>query len=532
MPRAICERPSGRTVSIYPKTPESPRRRSAGLTRPMTLLAVAGSCIAGGLPMATEAAAATIPYSQGVLQIGGNHHVTVGPGGDFASCTDAIRSLPKGGPGGIVEFLPGDHVDRCFASGDRGNILITGRLGPNGERPRINTPTVVNPNNGRVSKEDFLVFAPRADNVMAVQNLEIEGARSALIFKNFGGAIVRNVFINGTTGGNGVVATETYGEHAGDWESWVDIEDSEVAHAGSGNTRHNIYLTRLDRVYIDGLYSHSANNSHALKLVARDVTVRNSVLMTSDKAFADVTPDDLYLSTTLLDMAACANSVIENKQFVGFNILANERNVGGGAASTQVMIDLKRRRLITGCDDPPYDSAEFNDPQFWADAAAGGYSQSNPYLLQHMIRNNTFINTGTREIGVVWNNGTGSWDPGKQYTFRPLAAPNLPVPNGWFEHAVAWLDNNNAYGNLDWGRETTNATHPASTGNPIFVGGVRVGEAPRPTDPVPDGLRGAATAVPEVGSLVLLAIASAMPLLAGFVPARRQRCRTVPQLGN
>jgi hypothetical protein len=432
-----------------------------------------------------SAHAETISYSQGTLTFNEANRVTVGTGGDFATCNQAVKSFPVGGSGGIIEFLPGNHVDSCYAANDRGNLLITGRLGPNGERPRITSPTTINPNNGISTKDNFLTFNPRAPRTMVIENLEIYDTGGAITASNYGGMILRNVFINGTTGGNGIIAAPPYGQYDGQWSSWFELYNSEVARAGSGNTKHNIYLSRLDRVVIDGLYSHSARNSHTLKIVARDVIVRNSVLLTTDKAVNNLSPGDEFLSTTLLDIAACANSTIANNQFVGVGVLGNERSQPGWGASTQVMIDLKRRRDLTGCDEPPYGSATFNDPTYWANAAAGGYDKSNPYLFQHLIHDNTFINMGAREIGVVWNNGTGPWDPGAQYQFNPTAAPDLPVPPGWFERAVAWLDNNDAHGNLDWGREVTNTTHPASTGNPIFVDGVRVGSVPDPTNPIP-----------------------------------------------
>jgi hypothetical protein len=425
---------------------------------------------------AAMAANITVQYSQGTLKFDTQRTVTVGKGGDFANCTKAIQSFKIGGPGGIIEFLPGKHVASCYAANDRGNLMITGRLGPNGERPEITTPTITNSKSGAKIKSNFISFVPRADRAIVIQNLDISDTAQAITASNFGAAIVRNVRIDGTNRKNGIVADRAIGQYAGKFKSSFDIYDSEVAHGGNNNTKHNIYLGRIDEVYIDGLYSHSALNSHALKLVARNVTVKNSVFRTTAIPFSKLKPNEAYLSTTLIDIASCSQSVIENNKFIGVNLLKQDRSNGGWGASTQSMIDYKRRRDIAGCDDPPYDSQQFKSAAFWQAAKAGGYDPSNESLFQHIVRGNTFINEGNREIGVAWNNGTGPWDASSKYQFKPHLAPDLPLPNGWFERAVVRLDNNTTTGNLNWGKETTPTTHAQSTGgNPVLVGGVRLG---------------------------------------------------------
>lgn len=407
----------------------------------LSILAIGASTVPGW--------ALDIPYSQGVVSVNAGRTVTVGVGGDYEDCRDAVKSFPRGGAGGVIEFLPGDHVTSCGGVAGRGTLMITGRLGPNGERPRVTTPESIDAN-GRLKKSVFVGFAPEAQDYFIVQNLEIYDTESAIDARDFGGVLIRNVKIDGTRGESGIAARQP--TLSGAFPMWMEIYDSEVAHAGSGNTRHNLYLNRIDRVYIDGLYSHSANNSHALKMVARDVTVINSTLATTDKAFANIRPDDNYLSTTLLDMAACATSRIENNNFVGVNIKPQDRTVTGWGSSPPVMLDVRRRKThVQGCDDPPVDSALHADPQFWADAAAGGYTKSNPELLHHTVTGNTFINTGINPIDSIWNKGTGPRvDDGKSFTnFRE----DRPLPEGWFERSVVWAENNSRLGTVDWGRE-------------------------------------------------------------------------------
>ncbi|MEQ9447300.1 MAG: hypothetical protein RLN70_00145, partial [Rhodospirillaceae bacterium] len=96
------------------------------------LLRAAFGIVALGMS-ATGASAVDVAYSQGVLTFNDARRITVGFGGDFASCDAAFASIPKDGAGGIIEFLPGNHTTTCGNLGKRGNILITGRLGPNGE---------------------------------------------------------------------------------------------------------------------------------------------------------------------------------------------------------------------------------------------------------------------------------------------------------------------------------------------------------------------------------------------------------------
>jgi hypothetical protein len=404
----------------------------------LTILAIGASTAPGG--------AVDVPYSKGVVSFNDATKVTVGVGGDYANCNAAIQSFSVGGSGGIIEFLPGDHVDICYAANDRGNLMITGQLGPNGERPRITTPSLINPNNGKNVKDSFITFLPRAANTLVVENLEIHDSYQAINAANYGGAIVRNVFVNGTSGGDGMVASPASAQYKGQWPSWFEIYDSEVTHAGGSNSKHNIYLTRIDEVYIDGLYSHSARNSQTLKVVAREATIVNSTFRTTDIPFADLTPDEEFLSTTLIDIASCSTSVMQNNTFVGASVAYFERSDGAMGSSTSRMIDLKRRRNIAGCDNPAYESTEFNDPAFWENAAALGYNKDNDALFTHDISGNTFINDGTREIVAVANKGTLPIDPSDEFQFREPAAPDLPTPDGWFERSVAWVEGNTIVG--------------------------------------------------------------------------------------
>lgn len=424
--------------------------------------------IASTLP-SPLAFATDIPYSKGVITIDDSRKVTIGVHGDYVSCVAAVQSFIRGGRGGTIEFLPGDHNTQCGAVHGRGTFLITGRLAPNGDRPRVTTEERIAPN-GQIKKHAFLGFKPNAQDYLVVENLEIKDSEGGIDAANFGGVVIRNVFVNGTTGESGIAARQPHPTIIGKFPMWMEIYDTEVSRAGAHNIRHNLYLNRIDRIYIDGLYTHSSRGSHALKIVTRDVTVRNSTFATTDQAFKDIRSDDLFLSTTLLDIAGCANSLIENNKFVGVHVAAKQRSVRAWGGSTHVMVDVRRRRtMVQGCDDPVIGSDDYSDPKWWARAKAGGYAKSNKFLRQHIVRNNEFINIGTNNLPMVHNKGTAPIEdsPGK--------SGDMPLPPGWFERSVVWAENNRLQGRMTLGREfPIHKDYPGTA--PIFIDGVRLSQ--------------------------------------------------------
>ena len=395
--------------------------------------------------LSSAAQAIDVPYSKGVLTVDDSKWFTIGAGGDFATCREALNHLPEGGGGGVIEYLPGTHVDSCPIYGSRGgNIMITGRLGPNGERPIVTPPTYIDAQ-GVTQSEWFLFFRPQGNDTLVVQNLEIKDSFTAIETENNQGLIVRNVFVNGTTGGNGITVGEAPA-FEGQFETWAEIYDTEIARAGGGNIRHNIYVHRIDEVIVDNMYSHSSNNSHAFKSVARNNVIRDSEFATTDKPFNQILPSDTFLSSTLVDLASCAAVSITNNVFRGVLVDQRDRDPGFGPSTTH-MVDLRRRKTgVQGCDTPEYGTPEHDDPAFWAEVAAGGISQSNELLFNHDISGNTFINDGEREIVAVSNWGTEPIEDNGISFGQPEV--DLPIPPGWIERSIAWLKNNTTVGDI------------------------------------------------------------------------------------
>lgn len=418
--------------------------------------------------------AANVTYSQGVLSFNEGHRVTVGAGGDYPTCDAAIASFPGNGPGGIIEFLPGNHTTTCGNLGFKGDILVTGRLGSNGERPRISTPTHIR-SDGSIGHRPFITFYSNGPDNLVVENLDIRNSGKAINVWNYGGMVLRNVTIDNTHGFDAVKVYPEgnwWKEGGQQWGSWLEIYNTEVSRGGAANMAHNFYIGRLDRVLVDGLYTHSALASHAFKTMARDLTIRNSTFATTELSYNDALTDP-YLSTTLLDITACGTSLVENNTFVGLKLQPYDRTgyapAGRLGTSTASFVDLRRRRTkVGGCDDPRWEDADSFD---WDAAAAGGYNQSNSELFNHVVRNNTFINHGIRPIFLGRNVGTAYiHDNGQSY----FIGQDQALPDGWFERAVGWFDGNTLQGGILPGEERAeHKDYPY--GAPIFVDGVRVG---------------------------------------------------------
>ena len=56
---------------------------------------------------ALQVFAAGLAFADHELAMAAEPVYCVGPGGDLNSCADAVRALPPGGPGGVIEILPG-----------------------------------------------------------------------------------------------------------------------------------------------------------------------------------------------------------------------------------------------------------------------------------------------------------------------------------------------------------------------------------------------------------------------------------------
>lgn len=401
---------------------------------------------------AQHAFAVDVAYSGGVMTFNDSVRYTVGTNGDFANCEDAVNAIPKNGPGGIIEFLLGNHTTSCGNLGFRGDILVTGQIGPNGERPRITTE-IHEWSPGQFTKRPFITFQSDGPDNLVVENLDIYDSGKAINVWNYGGMVMRNVKIDNT---NGHDAVKVYPEGnwwlpgGQQWSSWLEIYDSEVSRGGAQNIAHNFYIGRLDRVLVDNLYTHSSRGSHAFKSIARDLTITNSTFKTTELSYEDALTDR-YLGTTLLDISACSKSRIENNEFVGLKLQPYERpiipSLLGVGTTTASFMDFKMRRTkVGGCDAPRYDEADEFD---WEAAAANGYKPENTSLLNHVVTGNTFINmgehVGDNEIYLARNVGTTYVeDNGQSYHIGAA----LPPPAGWFERAIVWLDNNTKQGDI------------------------------------------------------------------------------------
>ncbi len=201
--------------------------------------------------------------------------VTYGDGGQFQLLKDALGAL--GGTGGVIEVLPGVYKDSIWTR-DQGDITLRGIRDSEGRRPHLIMP--INPDTGRAygGAVVFLTTLHQEANTLTVEDLEISGATAGdgIAVGTFGGLILRRVYVHDNR--QGVHTSNIPG-------SFVEITDSEFARNGDGgNTVHNIYIGRSDRLVVRNTQSHSSWGGHALKSIARYNEIVDSVLETTRAA--------------------------------------------------------------------------------------------------------------------------------------------------------------------------------------------------------------------------------------------------------
>ena len=404
-------------------------------------------------------------------EISGETVVTYGDGGEFQFLQNALRAL--GHAGGVIEILPGVYEDRIWIR-DRGDITIRGVRDAECRRPHLIMP--INPDTGRSYGGAVVSFTElhQSGNVLTVEDLEISGARGGdgIAVARFGGLILRRVYVHDNR--QGVHTSNIPG-------SFVEIADSEFARNGNGgNTVHNIYIGRSDRLVIRNTQSHSSWGGHALKSIARYNEIVDSVFETT--RVADPENEPRYLSTTLIDIAACGRGVIARNTLVH-----HMRPKFPGLNSTgKHMLHFRARRTIQSCDEPPYNSEEFWSSAFWQEVVDGGLDDpENPYLFNVFVSGNTFVAEGPyadRSIAIQ-NDGTYPIIPVRQFGAFSIA---LEVPPEWVERSRIWVAGN-AYSDIMTRHVEGPFHHLAGDFQPdIPRAPIIVLEGDLPTEPVPE----------------------------------------------
>lgn len=380
----------------------------------------------------------------------------VGPNAPFKSCRDALRAI-KSYRGGTILIEPGVHEDACGRAFRKGNLIIRGISDANGK-----PPTVIVPYNKKGRGQTFLLYVglPRdpanAEETanLTVENLIITGYRGpgkppsmhyGIAASHHARIVLRNLEIS--YGRGDCIETGHPDEKRGfdyrrtpatGWNHRLEIRDVVVHHCGNGsNQKHNVYVAPHE-LLVDNLTSYDSIGGHALKIVARvSVEVRNSRLETTRSPAPSPAQ---RISTTLLDIAGCIlnGSRIHDNALIHYFRAAKETARGSGTG--RALIDFRRRKSIKGCDNPPYGSAAFRNPETWRAAAAGGLrNPDNDRLFRHFVWNNRLIErrkrAGGKAIGIR-NQGTFPIE------IKAKDAKSLPAPPEWVERSVVFAVNN------------------------------------------------------------------------------------------
>ena len=354
--------------------------------------------------------------------------ITWGHGGDFdpsrgETLDDARKALPKTG-NVLLGILGGEYtnVDLPWVGGGRDQVTICGL---STVRP------VLHANNDQIAFQDI--------EHGTVRHLEIANGGVVMSNPRWAGFTLQGVFIYGRQ--ENCVKSGTVDEQwlaaRGLTQATATLIDVELTRCGSYNTRHNLYLsTRRLAINAVRVSSYGAHESQAFKSIAEKIAI-------SDSYFGTVTdwstPALGPWSSSLVDIASCAEITIANTYFKA----TEDWHYRG----TQQALFLRARRQILGCDQPLYDSPQFNDPLFWAEVTEHPLTDPyNPATFKTYIAENVFEFVdfdGRRPNAGVRDDGT--YPRQALYQFSNCSE-FLSVPVEWVERSVIFSANNDWLG--------------------------------------------------------------------------------------
>jgi len=354
----------------------------------------------------------------------------------YAGSFAALKIPPEGA---IIEVPPGTWWDRQLFRTDS-DVTIRW-LDPTAPRPKffgsfaLSTPDRDRPGLGSLGLVGLELETPTGlpgmDGVAFVSGRKL---------------VIADCSIHGFK--NGVMGSHMPPGH---WTE-VEIRRTEIFNCGQGgNLSHNVYMSRVGGFTFEDNYSHDSRGGHALKYIALDARIRNNRL------------SNQLGGTTLIDGVACGTSVVAGNTV--------ERWARPG---NKYLMELRRRKSICGADLPfgpyllnddgwPYDlggskvpntvegqairDPRFWDPAFWWEVAAAGVGHDNPWLFQHFVSGNTFIEHGAPRIpkGIALRNvGTAP----VEITLGEDTFVLMEPPEGWVERAVVWAARNSFEGDF------------------------------------------------------------------------------------
>ena len=370
--------------------------------------------------------------------------VTLEDGETLQAAYKRLKAIdPKSG--GIINVPWNVKINQCdnLRVGRRwimsGGVTIRGILGPNGEQPhfycrREERQGTIPKKHGRGK---FLQFTEArgkdgakkaANQQVVIENLHIDGYNTAISPPRSGRFIIRNNYIHHQLS-NAIVMSDLDEP----WQFTIEICGNEVAHAGRGNSEHGFYIHRglhpessVDVVLVDNLI-HSTPFSSGFKSIANKHTIKGNRFYQS----LDTDPNyEKQYSSMLIDVPACAENVIEGNEFHAHKPKADSFG--------DILIGIRNRKSIRGCDRPPYDSEKFNDPGYWA-------SLKGEKIFRTIIRDNKFrAGSGAYDKKLYAVTAMGTFPNKPLRTFGPAVL--LEPPPGWYERSRVYVSNNEYWG--------------------------------------------------------------------------------------
>ena len=365
--------------------------------------------------------------------------ITLNDGESLASAYARLQSASNN-QGGVINIPWNVRLNQCDSlrvARKRimsGGVTIRGLPGPNGEQPRFYCRT--EKRDGTVPHSEvagrFMSFGDTrkdgkgspANQRVLVENLHVDGYKTAFNLPKSGHIILRNNYVHHQFG-NAVVYSNL------EWPARLTLEicGNEVAHAGYGNALHGFYLHRglhpessAEIALVDNL-CHSTPYSSCFKSIA------NKHVVKGNRFYQSLDTDPSYekrYSSMLLDIAACADNLIEDNEFHGHKPEANKFG--------DILIGIRnRKKIVKGCDRPPYDSSQFNDPDYWS--SLGGAK-----VFPTIIKRNSFTagpDFGERLFAIT---AMGTFPNEELRGFGP--AKLLEPPPGWYERSRVYVSEN------------------------------------------------------------------------------------------
>lgn len=270
----------------------------------------------------------------------------------------------NGRPKNLVLNIPWDaptHICDQMYSPDKkwpdGTLVVRGISGPDGQKPRFYCRSEQRDGNvpKRLVKQAALIVG--AKTLTVFDNLHTDGYKKAgtirslnnrILFKN---SYLHHAISNGLSFSN----VNTSGKHL-----QVEICGNEISHNGMGNTQHGMYMHRgLGDAHVKIILAnnliHSNNWSSGFKSIA------NENWVVGNRFFSSIDDDPTFKRTWSsmdIDIAACSTTLIEDNSITHWKPFSNK-------LGKEVIGIRKRSKVVNGCDDPPYGSETFNDPEYW-----------------------------------------------------------------------------------------------------------------------------------------------------------------------